>query len=206
MTTDGSKELISFGLEIINTLDPVNATQSNLKTRLLQYHHGGFLGLEDEAGWVSCVLALSSVVSGNYGIGALIIDKEGKIVVSGHNEICHPYFRSDAHAEMVVISKFESKFKNRTKDELSLYTSLEPCPMCYIRILTSGIPSIFHVANDDPGGMVQRAELLPIYWRSMANKHTFSKLNAREELRSISLDILNSNISTLDNSLRLRPI
>ena len=206
MTEDHKIELINLGQNMLNTLRPIDDIQSSLKTRLIEYCSSGFIGLEDSAGWLSCVLALTSVIGGNYGIGAVILDKNGKVIVYGHNQICKPYFRSDAHAEMVVLSEFEEKFQNRRKDDLVLYTSLEPCPMCYVRILTSGIPTIFHVAPDDPGGMVQRAEILPEYWRSMAGKHCFSQANIRQELRNISLDILYSNINHLDANLQLRPV
>jgi hypothetical protein len=65
---------------------------------------------------------------------------------------------------------------------------------------------IFHVAPDDPGGMVQRAEILPEYWRSMAGKHSFTQAKIREELKNISLDILYSNINDLDANLQLRSL
>ena len=206
MDYDPQRDLVDLGLDLLRNITPITSVHSSLKARLQEYSDVSFLGLEDRAGWLSCVLALTSVIGGNYGIGALILDNNGKLLVYGHNQICKPYFRSDAHAEMVVLSKFEETFQNRKKDELILYTSLEPCPMCYVRILTSGIPTIYHVAPDDPGGMVQRAELLPEYWRSMTGKHSFLQANVREELRSISLDVLYSNINDLDANLQLRPL
>jgi len=49
------------------------------------------------------------VASGNFGVGCIIVDVYGNVIVQGHNEVFHPYFRSDRHAEMVVMREFEDK-------------------------------------------------------------------------------------------------
>ena len=51
--------------------------------------------------------ALAAAREGNFGIGAVIVDPNGEIICSGHNQVFHPRFRSDGHAEMVVMSRFE---------------------------------------------------------------------------------------------------
>src|SRR5258708_596164 len=63
---------------------------------------------EDDAYvWLTCALALEAVAAGNFGVGALLIDETGEVVALGHNEVFHPYFRSDRHAEMVVLDAWE---------------------------------------------------------------------------------------------------
>ena len=204
MTHDPHPELIDFGHTLLAGLTPADDSLQSLQQRLGRYAMGGFTESGDAAGWVTCILALASVVAGNYGIGALILNQDGEIVIAGHNQIIVPYFRSDAHAEMVVLTDFETRYQNRDKQGLSLYTSLEPCPMCYTRILTSGMPAIYHVADDQPGGMVSRADTMPEYWRTMQDRHVFARASVRDELRTLSLDILNANINDLDATLRLR--
>ncbi len=185
---------------------PQDTHQSSLKARLLAYLDEGFIGPEEEAAWAACVLAFISVCNNHYGIGALIVDDAFQIVCHGHNEVCGPPFRSDAHAEMVVLDNFERTHPNRRKDRLTLYTSLEPCPMCYTRILISGLSQVFYVADDAAGGMVRRRHLMPDYWRAMEDRCRFSRAAVREPLRALATDILNYNLDDLGASVALKPL
>ncbi|RTL82201.1 MAG: nucleoside deaminase [Hyphomicrobiales bacterium] len=200
-------EVMALGRRLLDETLPRDARQSALKTRLSAYAGDeGFLGPGDEAGWVSCVLAFASLSCGNFGIGALIADAAGRVFASGHNEICTPRFRSDAHAEMVVISEFETRWPNASKSGLALYTSLEPCPMCYTRILISGLTRVFWVADDEAGGMARRAHLMPDYWRAMEGRCRFERAETRAPLRALALDILNYNLDDLGSTVELRPL
>jgi tRNA(Arg) A34 adenosine deaminase TadA len=114
---------------------PEDAEQETLTQRLLAYANADFRSEGDAAGWAACGQAFVAISRDQYGIGALILDAAGHVVAAGHNEICGPPFRSEAHAEMVVLSDFERRFPDSKKDGLTLHTSLEPCPMCYTRIL-----------------------------------------------------------------------
>ena len=89
--------------------------------------------------WLTCALALKGVATGNFGVGAILIDDGGQIVAQGHNEVFYPYFRSDRHAEMVVLDDFEEASLER--GSVTIYTSLEPCPMCLVRLSTSSVSS-----------------------------------------------------------------
>jgi hypothetical protein len=59
---------------------------------------------DDSYAWLTCALALQGVATGNFGVGAILVDDGGnQILAQGHNEIFNPRFRSDRHAEMVVM-------------------------------------------------------------------------------------------------------
>lgn len=75
--------------------------------------------------------------------------------------------------------------------------------MCYTRILISGIPRVVYVADDDDGGMVQRKDLMPKYWRAMETRCVFSRALVGEELRRLSWDILLSDMEDLGHSVKL---
>jgi tRNA(Arg) A34 adenosine deaminase TadA len=205
-STDNCGAIQRLGWNILHQTQPDDEVSRSLKNRLVAYGEEGFQGIDDEAGWLACVLALSSVTTGNFGVGAVIVDSTGRVITHGHNEICAPVFRSEAHAEMVVLSSFETAFPNRKKSGLCLYSSLEPCPMCYTRILISGIPRILYVADDDAGGMVQRSHHMPEFWRALEPNCTFRRAEVRPELRRISFDILSSNMEELLHSLKLQPL
>jgi tRNA(adenine34) deaminase len=204
-TTDLIPKVPELGWGILGKTKASSQSQTLLKDRLISYGKNGFLGFDDEASWVACIIALSALDAGNFGVGALIVDDAHLVLTYDYNEICSPRFRSDAHAEMVTLSNFEVRFPNQKKDGLTLYTSLEPCPMCYTRILISGIPRVVFVADDDAGGMVQRSSLMPEYWRAMENRCVFSRAVVGDELRRLSWDILLFNMDELGRSVRLDP-
>ena len=120
----------------------------------------------------------------NGGIGACLVNEvSGEIVECGHNEQYVPHFRSDLHAEMVLLNRYEDRMRiirsfggpNNTvsnprihMERIALYTSVEPCPMCMARIINSGIKKIYYAAADDSGGMGHRIENLPPFWQGMA--------------------------------------
>lgn len=200
-----SLKVSKLGWDLLEKIGAPSQPQTLLKDRLISYGREGFLGYDDEASWVACIIALLAHETGNYGVGALIADADRNVLAYGYNEICSPTFRSEAHAEMVVLTGFETRFPNQRKDELTLYTSLEPCPMCYTRILISGIPRVVYVADDDGGGMVRRRDSMPDYWRAMESRCVFSRALVGEELGRLSWDILLFDMEDLGRSVKLGP-
>jgi len=65
--------------------------------------------LDEPYAWLTVVLALKSVESGNYGVGSVLVDVEGNVISMGHNLVYSPYFRSDLHGEMVALNLFEKE-------------------------------------------------------------------------------------------------
>lgn len=51
--------------------------------------------------WLTYILALKSVDSGNYGVGSILIGADGKPEAMRHNLVYSLYFKSGLHAEMV---------------------------------------------------------------------------------------------------------
>ena len=79
-------------------------------------------------------LALKAGAEGNRPLGSLIVDDAGTILSQGTNRV---YTDSDptAHGEMVVIRDLSAKRRTQDLSGLTLYTSMEPCPMCCWAIL-----------------------------------------------------------------------
>jgi tRNA(Arg) A34 adenosine deaminase TadA len=105
-------------------------------------------------GIVTCREALAAARTGNFGVGAALVDPRGTVVEQGRNALFYPRFRSDLHAEMVVMSAFEDR--NPAGDSMRGYTlvcSLEPCPMCVARLLIAGVQTVNFLAPDELGGM-----------------------------------------------------
>ena len=109
-----------------------------------------------------CQLAATAAELGTYAVGAVLLDDNGEVLAEGHNKTFVDGFRSDLHAEMVVLTKFETEHQMpQNPSTLTLISSLEPCPMCMARLIYSGIGSIRYVCEDPHGGMVTRKSSLP---------------------------------------------
>lgn len=136
--------------------------------------------------------ALKSVKMGGYGIGALIYEnKTRKILHAAHNAQMTK-LRSDLHGEMTLLNEFEDNPKNKKyrnkyvcKEGLTIFSSAEPCPMCFIRIATVGVDTKYCTAGPDDG-MTQRIQCLPPYWRDLASKHSIVKANSSPVMQMIA--------------------
>jgi len=87
-----------------------------------------------------------------YPIGAVIADEAGNIVAVGRN-LVNSHEDITAHAEIVALRNggkaiLDAKLKG---GNLTLYTSLEPCPMCTGAILFSHIKRVVWALNDETG-------------------------------------------------------
>jgi len=124
--------------------------------------------------------ALISVTEGGYGIGAILIDKSGKIIFKGHNSQIQKH-RSDLHGEMTLLTNFEEKRSSKKymnlyvfNPGLTVFSSAEPCPMCFIRLASAGVDTRYCTPGPEDG-MVSRVKCLPPSWQELAAKHKFEK-------------------------------
>ena len=119
------------------------------------------------------VLALEEAdqafIEGTYPIGAVIVDEDGDVVSKGRNRVfseCDP----TAHAEVDAIRRagkhlLDLEQKRFTKNNLTLYTTCEPCPMCSCTILMSGIKKIVWAADDEEYGGLRRFKEGPHFFQ-----------------------------------------
>lgn len=119
---------------IIEKIGHENEKISKWRTWLLDYKFNDIYP-DDKYVWLTDVLALKSVYAGNFGVGCILVDFHGNVVVQGHREVFHPYFQSDRHAEMVVMDEFEDIQPDISKIQgLTLYTSLESYNQKFMKI------------------------------------------------------------------------
>lgn len=155
--------------------------------------------------WLTTILALKAAEMGNFGVGSVLIDRQGNLVGYGHNKVFNPYFRSDLHAEMVVMSQFEDENRNITHlEEHKLYTSLESCPMCLARLITSRVGSVLHAAQDVNGGMVHKIVDLPPGWVNLSKRQSFNQADCSHELVNMASKIISYSVAELDKILENR--
>jgi tRNA(Arg) A34 adenosine deaminase TadA len=139
----------------------------------------------------SATEALKGIKEGGYGIAALLIDSSGKIVESAHNSQLQLH-RSDLHGEMALLTKFEQKNTARKyqneytlKPGLTVFSSAEPCPMCFMRLAIAGVNTKYCTPGPDDG-MVNRVNCLPPAWVALAAKQKFTKANAAPVMQKLA--------------------
>lgn len=151
--------------------------------------------------------AYSAIVSGNFGVGAILVSKkDGIIIKRAHNSVFTPFFKSDMHAEMKILSEYENQVKGNSGEiyrDLILYTSLEPCPMCLARIINSGIKTVYYASEDKIGGMVTKKEFFPDIWQQLLKGKIIQKADCSPFLTKIAWEIFCSNQSNLNNKINL---
>jgi len=104
---------------------------------------------------------------------------------------------------MMLLNEFEDNPKNKKyrnkyvcKEGLTIFSSAEPCPMCFIRIATVGVDTKYCTAGPDDG-MTQRVNCLPPYWRDLASEHSIVKARSSPVMQMIAHVLFYSYI--LDN-------
>ena len=79
-------------------------------------------------------------------IGAIIVDKDGKIIARAYNQVERK--RSQlAHAELQVLDKVTKKMQRWRLSDLTMYVTLQPCVMCMGALILSRIGRIVYAAR-----------------------------------------------------------
>jgi len=148
--------------------------------------------------------AISAAKSGTFGIGAVLVNNEtNEIMYRGRNKVFSE-FRSDLHGEMDLLNNFETKNKENSREMIkgfTMYSSLESCPMCLCRIITSGLSAVYHVADDTGGGMVHLYNQLPPVWKDISQGRIFKKAECSADLAAISEQVFLLTVD-LDNKIK----
>jgi cytosine deaminase len=199
-----NEQIRESGLRELAKINPENRDTDEFKARLTEYEFDNAYP-DDSYIWLADILALEAVNSGNFGVGCILTDVNGNVVVQGHNEVFNPHFRSDRHGEMVVMDEFEDTHQNiLNPGGFTLYTSLESCPMCLTRMITSGIKRILHAAPDMEGGMVHKMKYLPRFWSELIAGQVYSQAECSQELIDIANEIFLYNADELKEKLKNR--
>ena len=171
---------------------------SKLKTYLATYQPNPAFA-EDRYAQAAVEQALKGVMTGGYGIGAVLVDSQGKILHGAYNQQLQTG-RSDLHGEMALLTEFERlpQFKRYRSvgnftgggttiytEQLRLYTSAEPCPMCFIRVAIAGVDTRYVTTGPDDG-MNERAQCLPPFWYQLSQKHKVEAAQTVPVLRQIA--------------------
>lgn len=110
--------------------------------------------------WKTCFeQAWLSYCSGSFPIGAAITDENGKVISAGRNKVYEKsqepgqiYSNKIAHAEINSILKIDNLETNRNRKKYSIFSTMEPCALCFGAIVMSSIKTIHYAAGDGLAG------------------------------------------------------
>jgi tRNA(adenine34) deaminase len=85
-------------------------------------------------------LARKAIAEGNGPVGCLIV-KDGEVIGEGRN-LVHTVGDPTAHGEMEAIRNASAKGRIHDLSGSTLYSTMEPCPMCCWAILSTGICTV----------------------------------------------------------------
>ncbi|GEN84597.1 tRNA-specific adenosine deaminase [Sporosarcina luteola] len=125
-----------------------------------------------------------------YPVGAILVDDQFKVIAKGRNGV-HTNNDATAHAEIEAIRNagetiFDAKIHNRS---FTLYSSLEPCPMCTGGILFAKIQRVVWLLNDDLGfGGYQKMKDAAIFEKKFDRIEMIAEPD--EELKNRQLELM----------------
>ncbi len=94
--------------------------------------------------------AEKAVLEDEVPVGAVAV-LDGKIIARAHNNRERTQ-NAINHAEMLVIQKACKKLGSWRLDGVTLYVTIEPCPMCMGAIINARVPRVVYGARDKKAG------------------------------------------------------
>jgi tRNA(adenine34) deaminase len=103
------------------------------------------------------IMAWESFKNNTIPIGSVIVDDKDNIISRGRNLIFDEKSKNPlagtylAHAEMIAMASLKEK-EHKNIREYTLYTTMEPCPMCFGTMVMMGIRNVKYAARDGYAG------------------------------------------------------
>ncbi len=91
-------------------------------------------------------LALEHSRGGRNGPFGAVIARRGEIIAEGWNRVVEDNDPT-AHAEIVAIREACRRLHNFSLKGCTIYTSCEPCPMCFAAIYWARLDSLYYAAS-----------------------------------------------------------
>jgi tRNA(adenine34) deaminase len=108
---------------------------------------------DEELMRTALVTAQGALASGDVPVGAVIINKQGDVIATAHNER-ELHGDPTAHAEIVALRRASEKIGQWRLEDHTLIVTLEPCAMCAGAIAQSRVSSVIFGAWDEKAGAV----------------------------------------------------
>ena len=132
--------------------------------------------------------------AGEVPVGAVVVDKEGRIIGRGNNLVVAGHDPS-GHAEIIALRNASQNIKNYRLDNCAIYVTLEPCSMCSGAIIGARLTRLVYGAKDQKAGAVE--SVFKLFDERRVNHHTDVTAGVLEEdclrmLRSFFVELRKS--------------
>ncbi|MEM9856052.1 MAG: nucleoside deaminase [Bacteroidota bacterium] len=127
-------------------------------------------------------IAIDIAKEGETPFGAVLADEEGQYVADYNTTKLHG---ATAHAEMNVIRKMD-QLDFDSQEDLTLYTTVEPCPMCMGAIIWAGIGTVKYGLSIEEASkygnqiMIKAEEVASKSWRNVTITGGLEKQKCKE--------------------------
>lgn len=110
-------------------------------------------------------LARQALADGEFPVGCVIADGETVVAKGRRTGTSTGQGNEIDHAEINAIRQLNRSHPDLDRSALAIYSTMEPCLMCFSAILLSGIPRIVYAYEDVMGGGTgcDRSGLPPLY-------------------------------------------
>ena len=112
--------------------------------------------------WMQQAIALAETAgaAGEVPVGAVIIDRDGKLIATGENRRQRDQDPT-AHAEVLALRLAGQVLQTWQLNQCTLYVTLEPCPMCAGAIIQARIGLLVYGADDPKTGAIRTVANIP---------------------------------------------
>ena len=112
--------------------------------------------MRDPSYWMGLALAQArhAIDLGEIPVGAVVVDEERDAIVGAGCNMTLTTHDPSAHAEMVALRRTGQALENYRLPGLSMFVTLEPCPMCTGAIIMSRLPCLIFGAREPQTGSV----------------------------------------------------
>ena len=113
---------------------------------------------------VALVQARQALTVGDFPVGC-VIEYRGEIVATGRRNNSFGRVNEMDHAEINALRELLSSDRQVALDEITVYSTMEPCLMCFSTLLVNGVRRFVYAYEDAMGGgtNLPLSMLAPLY-------------------------------------------
>jgi tRNA(adenine34) deaminase len=112
--------------------------------------------------------AQQALAMGEFPVGCVMV-YENRVLVTGSRRRSTPGKRNELdHAEMLALRRLVDVEEDLEREKVTLFSTLQPCLMCYSALIVNGIRTIVYAYEDVLGGCTELdLKSLTPYYREM---------------------------------------
>lgn len=141
--------------------------------------------------------AQQALANNEFPVGAVIVAGDEPVAFGRRANSRSATANELDHAEIVALRDLLARRPDIARDTLTVYSTMEPCLMCYSTMLLNGIRTFVYGYEDAMGGGtgLQLAHLTPLYQAMETEVHILPHV-----LRQESLDLFKTFFTTAENN------